>query len=65
LQNEAFGQRRGRRNTPDTPATLGLEQGFIGLDTPDFTLKLVKASQTVAGLEPKGADGDLNGSPGL
>jgi hypothetical protein len=39
------------------PATLGLEQGTIDLETPDFTLKLVRASQTVAALQPKGADG--------
>ena len=29
----------------------------MDLDTPDFTLRLVKASQTVAALEPKGGDG--------
>lgn len=34
------------------PSTLGLEQGTITLRTPSFTLKLVKASQTVAALEP-------------
>ena len=37
--------------------TLGLEQGTLDFDTPDFTLKLVKASQTVAALQPKGAGG--------
>lgn len=37
------------------PATLGLEQGTLDFDTPDFTLKLVKASQTIAALQPKGA----------
>src|SRR6266542_4583862 len=42
---------------PSQPPTLGLEQGYIELDTPDFTLKLVKASQTVAALQPKGANG--------
>src|SRR6516225_610078 len=35
--------------------TLGLEQGTLDFDTPDFNLKLVKASQTIAALEPKGA----------
>ena len=39
---------------PPPPPTLGLEDGFIELDTPDFRLKLVKASQTIAALEPKG-----------
>jgi Family of unknown function (DUF5695) len=34
-----------------------LDQGYIDLDTPDFALKLVKASQTVAALQPKGASG--------
>jgi hypothetical protein len=34
-----------------------LEQGLLVFDTPDFHLKLVKASQTVATLEPKGGDG--------
>lgn len=35
------------------PSTLGLEQGFSTFDAGDFNLKLVKASQTVAGLAPK------------
>lgn len=39
------------------PATLGLEKGTMDFDTPDFHLKLVSASQTVAALEPKGGDG--------
>src|ERR1044071_4871601 len=34
-----------------------LEQGTVDLDTPDFTLTLVRSSQTVAALNPKGADG--------
>jgi hypothetical protein len=34
--------------------TLGLDQGFLEFDTPDFNLKLAKASQTIAALEPKG-----------
>lgn len=43
--------------TPEKPPTLGLEQGFVEFDTPDFKIKLVKASQTLASLEPKGANG--------
>ena len=39
------------------PATLGLEQGILEFDTPDFKLKLVKSSQTIAALEPKGTNG--------
>ena len=34
-----------------------LDAGIITLDTPQFTLKLVRSSQTVAALLPKGADG--------
>lgn len=51
-QGGAQGGRRG--GAPPPPPTLGLEQGLVELDTPDFTLKLVKASQTIAALEPKG-----------
>jgi hypothetical protein len=46
---------QGRANQPPPPPpTLGLEQGFIELETPEFRLKLVKTSQTIAALEPKG-----------
>ncbi len=34
-----------------------LNQGVVTIDTPQFTLKLVHSSQTVAALLPKGADG--------
>jgi hypothetical protein len=44
---------RGQR-TPVTP-TLGLDEGTLDFDTPDFNLKLVKASQTIAAMQPKGA----------
>ncbi len=37
--------------------TLGLDKGLLNFDTPDFHLKLVKDSQTVAALMPKGAGG--------
>ncbi len=49
----------GRRppSEADTVPTLGLEQGTSTFDTPSFELELVNASQTVAGLRPKGADG--------
>ena len=39
------------------PATLGSEQGVMTIDTPDFALTLVKASQTVAALQPKNGAG--------
>ncbi|MCJ8209721.1 DUF5695 domain-containing protein [Mucilaginibacter sp. RS28] len=34
------------------PSTLGVDKGILTFHTPDFTLKLVGASQTVAALEP-------------
>lgn len=43
--------------TPTPPPTLGLESGVSEFDTPDFRIKLVKASQTLVALEPKGASG--------
>ena len=39
------------------PPTLGLEQGYLEFDTPQFKVKLVKSSQTIAALQPKGAEG--------
>ena len=42
---------------PPPPPTLNLDQGYIELDSPDLKLKLVKASQTVAALQPKGSAG--------
>ncbi|MGH9802176.1 MAG: DUF5695 domain-containing protein, partial [Blastocatellia bacterium] len=45
------------RPAPTPTPTLGLEQGYLEFDTPDFTLKLVKASQTIATLQPKGGNG--------
>ncbi len=45
------------RNPADTLPTLGLEQGTLTLEAPAFTLELVRASQTVAGLKPKGGAG--------
>ncbi|HET6219834.1 MAG TPA: DUF5695 domain-containing protein [Acidobacteriaceae bacterium] len=40
-----------------------LEQGIVSVDTPQFVLKLVRSSQTVAALLPKGA-GDFDFTPG-
>ncbi len=39
-------------NIKDHKSTLGLEDGFMEFKTEEFTVKLVKASQTVAGLYP-------------
>ena len=49
----AHAQRRGAEGPP----TLGLTNGFMELETPDFKVRLVKDSQTLAGLEPKGVAG--------
>ena len=48
-------RRRGQRR--DAPPTLVLDQGLIEFETPDFKVKLVRASQTVAALQPLGAAG--------
>ncbi len=40
---------------PELPSTLGLNQGFIEFNTPDFLVKIVKSSQTLAALIPNGA----------
>ncbi len=46
--------------------TLGLKDGFIKAETQAFDIKLVKASQTIAALEPKGtADFDYTPSEWL
>src|SRR5438552_3512965 len=42
------------RKEPPTPGPM-LAQGRITLDTPEFTLDLVRSSQTVASLKPKAA----------
>ncbi|UBZ09792.1 DUF5695 domain-containing protein [Leeuwenhoekiella palythoae] len=44
-------------------ATFGLESGFETLETDQFILKLVKASQTVASLAPK-SDPEFDFTPG-
>jgi hypothetical protein len=43
--------------TPTPTPTLGLDLGRLEFSTPSFKLKLVKASQTIAALEPVGAAG--------
>lgn len=40
----------------EVPPTLGLDQGVLQFETPAFDLELVRASQTVAALRPKGTD---------
>src|SRR5215467_287393 len=53
---------RQRQKAAPTPGPM-LEQGFLDLDTPAFSLQLVRSSQTVAVLKPKGA-GDFDFTPG-
>jgi len=50
----AVGQRRPR--TPPTPGPM-LADGYVTLDTPGFDVTLVKSSETIAALKPKGAGG--------
>ena len=51
-----------QKKEPPTPGPM-LQQGFLDLDTPAFSLRLVRSSQTVAALKPKGAD-DFDFTPG-
>ncbi|MCS7089602.1 MAG: DUF5695 domain-containing protein [Verrucomicrobiota bacterium] len=51
--------RRGRNRIWDQPATLGLEQGWIDFQTPDFEVRLVKAAQTLGSLRAKPAGFDF------
>ena len=53
---------RQQQKEPPTPGPM-LEQGYLDLDTPAFSLRLVRSSQTVAALKPKGA-GDFDFAPG-
>ncbi len=43
--------------SPTPPPTLGLENGVAEYEAADFRIKLVKDSQTLAALEPNGANG--------
>src|SRR5580700_723243 len=47
---------------PPTPGPM-LEQGYMDLETPAFIVRLVRSSQTIAALKPKGA-GDFDFTPG-
>jgi hypothetical protein len=42
----------GQRPPADSTPTLGLESGFLDFRTPELSLRLVRASQTVAALGP-------------
>lgn len=43
--------------------TLGLADGIISLDTPSFSVELVKDSQTLYSLKPKGGSGTFDFVP--
>jgi hypothetical protein len=45
------------RTKPASAPGPMLNQGIENYDTPDFTLSLVRSSQTIAALKPKGGDG--------
>jgi hypothetical protein len=51
--HQLFAQQQDQNTLP----SLRLDQGYLELETSEFDLKLVKSSQTVAGLLPKGEDG--------
>ncbi|MEQ1762740.1 MAG: DUF5695 domain-containing protein, partial [Pyrinomonadaceae bacterium] len=40
-------------SSPLPPPTLGIDRGWIEFETPDFRVKLIKDSQTIASMEPK------------
>jgi hypothetical protein len=61
LALSAAGQEQKEKKAP-TPGPM-LAQGTIDLETPHFTLTLVRSSQTVAALKPKDA-GDFDFTPG-
>ncbi|MEH6407222.1 MAG: DUF5695 domain-containing protein, partial [Leeuwenhoekiella sp.] len=50
-------------NITKRPSTLGLDKGYVTVETPAFNLKLVEASQTVAQLSPK-TNPDFDFTPG-
>jgi hypothetical protein len=54
-QQEQSAQKK--KASEERPATLGLDQGLMEFDTPEFTVKIVRSSQTLAALQPKRAPG--------
>jgi hypothetical protein len=50
-----------RKKEAPVPGPM-LEQGYLDLDTPGFSVRLVRSSQTIAALKPKGA-GDFDFTP--
>jgi hypothetical protein len=60
-QSSAFAQEE-KKKEPPTPGPM-LAQGTQDFDTPDFTLTLVRSSQTIAALKPKSTH-DFDFTPG-
>ena len=60
-----FGVGRAQERQEKKPPTPGamLEQGYIDFETPAFSVRLVRSSQTIAALKPKGA-ADFDFTPG-
>ena len=58
----AISAQEGKKKEAPVPGPM-LRQGTVEFDTPEFTLSLVRSSQTVAALKPKGAD-DFDFTPG-
>ena len=54
----AIAQDQADKNKDKKPPAPGpmLAQGTVDIDTPDFTLSLVRSSQTVAALQTQGAE---------
>jgi hypothetical protein len=49
------------KKAPPTPGPM-LDQGYLDFETPAFSVRLVRSSQTIAALKPKGA-GDFDFTP--
>ena len=62
LSSQPFLAQEAKKKETPIPGPM-LSQGTFDFDTPEFKLTLVRSSQTVAALRPKGAD-DFDFTPG-
>jgi len=62
LSQSAVSQAKEEKKQPPVPGPM-LSQGTVDFATPEFTLTLVRSSQTIAALKPRGAD-DFDFTPG-
>jgi hypothetical protein len=60
--HESTAAQEEKKKQPPTPGPM-LSQGTVDYETPEFTLTLVRSSQTVAALRPKGVN-DFDFTPG-